>query len=271
MFSYVLFGTDNKFWNGIPLTLLINSDVYPDFEMKFFVDECSLNAPYFGLLERVSKQFPLVHIEIIDEPSKSLKLTIWRMKPLWEDDIDYLFCRDMDYAVNVLARRAVEYFLSQSSYIIHGMRSYCLHSTPIMAGMCGFEVKSVLERVSSLAKTFGEYLNFGETKVEYCKDWRWGCDQALLRDFFRTAKLYSSVLDCSQYDAPLVINDFDGKHCPEAVYSSIELSNCNMEVLNLSNSFTKYTGKTFACCHTHINAIAELCKSEMSKFVRSLL
>lgn len=271
MFSYVLFGKSTKFWNGIPFTLLINSEVYPDFEMKFFVDKQNLDMPQFGLLEKVSKQFPSVHIEIMDESSQNLKLTIWRMKSLWEDSVDYMFCRDMDYAVSILARKSVEYFLQQSSCIIHGMRSYCLHSTPLMAGMCGFEVRSVLKRISFLAETFEDYLSFGKANVEYCKDWRWGCDQALLRDFFRVAQLYPFILDCFQCDAPLKINNFNGKRCPEAIYSLIELSNCNMEVLGLSDSFTKYTGKTFACTYTQVNDIAELCKSEMSKFVKSLL
>ncbi len=271
MFSYVLFEADERFprfLNSIPYILLMNSEIYPDFEMKFFVEKSCQDTDRFKLLKEVSEQFDSVYIEIIDEPSVNLKLTIWRMKPLWNDDIDYLFCRDMDYAINILAKKSVEYFLSQSPCIIHGMRSYKLHSTPLMAGMCGFEVRPVRRKILTLAKTFEEYINFGEEHVDYCKDWRWGCDQTLLKKFFGKARMYPFILDCPQYDAPFVLKGFNGRLCPVCSYSSIELSNCNMEVLRLSNSFTKFTGKMFFHRDFQFDSILKLSHSEMSKFIK---
>jgi len=271
VFSYVLFGKDIeqlKFWNAIPYILLINSEVYPDFEMKFLVEKSCQNMGQFKFLKDASERFNLIHIEIIDEPSAGLKLTLWRMKPLWDDDIDYLFCRDIDYAVNIFAKKSVEYFLSQSVCIVHGMRSYKLHTTPLMAGMCGFEVKSVRKKISTLARTFGGYVNFGKKNVAYCKDWRWGCDQALLRAFFGNVRMYSSVLDCPQYDAPSKLQGFDGRLCSVNNYSSMGLSDCNMEVLKLSDSFSKFTGKTFFHTTSQLGAILKLSHSEVSKFIR---
>jgi len=271
MFSYVLFGKGIehlKFWNATPYILLLNSEVYPDFEMKFLVEKSCQDMEQFKFLKDASERFNSVHIEIIDEPSVSLKLTLWRMKPLWDDDIDYLFCRDMDYAVNIFAKKSVEYFLSQSACIVHSMRSYKLHTTPLMAGMCGFEVKSVRKKILTLVRTFGEYVNFGKKNVAYCKDWRWGCDQALLRTFFGNVGMYSSVLDCPQYDAPSKLPGFDGRLCSINSYSSMELSDCNMEVLKLSDSFSKFTGKTFFHTTSQFEAILKLSRSEMSKFIK---
>jgi len=271
MFSYVLFGKDIeqlKFWNAIPYILLMNSEVYPDFEMKFLVEKSCQDMEQFKFLKDASERFNSIYIKIIDESSTGLKLTLWRMKPLWDDDIDYLFCRDIDYAVNILAKKSVEYFLSQSACIIHGMRSYKLHSIPLMAGMCGFEVKSVRKKILTLAKTFEEYVNFGKKNVSSCKDWKWGCDQALLKAFFGNVGMYSSVLDCPQYDAPLKLLGFNGRLCSVNNYSSIDLPNCNMEILKLSDSFTKFTGKTFFHVPIQFGAILKLSHSEMSKFVR---
>ena len=274
MFVYSLFGKHFGFWNAIPYILLLNSEVYPDFEMKFLVEESCQDMDSFKLLKKVSERFNSIHIEIINETSIGLKLTIWRMKPLWDDDIDYLFCRDMDYTINVLAKKSVEYFLSQSECIIHAMRSYKLHSTPLMAGMCGFKVKPVRDKIKSLANTFGDYVDFGRKQVEYCKDWRWGCDQALLRDFFRGAGMYQFILDCPQYDAPVQLDKVDSNYCPVSKYSSIDLPNCNMEVLKLSDSFIIpkfFTGKTFFHTPIQLEAVLKLCKSGISKFVRGLL
>lgn len=268
MFSYVLFGIDPKFWNGIPYTLLMNSVVYPDFEMKFFVHESSLKALRFEMLKKASERFDSIHLHIIKEPCEQLKLSIWRMKPLWEDNIDYLFCRDMDYAVNFLAKKSVEYFLLQSVCIIHGMRSYKLHTTLLMAGLCGFKVKPVREKISMLAKTFRDYINFGKKNVKYCKNWKWGCDQALLRDFFIRVKMTSSILDCPQYDAPKSVHISDAKYCPVNNYSSMKLPDSVMKILEVSDSFTRYTGNTFMCTYGQVSKIMGFCNNEISEFVK---
>ena len=92
LLSYVLFGTEGRFWNNIPYILMANAATYPDFHMKFYVHRDCVNYTLFPLLSEPAKAFDNIEIEVVDEPIQGTRLTIWRMKPLWEDDADYLFC-----------------------------------------------------------------------------------------------------------------------------------------------------------------------------------
>lgn len=269
LLSYVLFGGEERFWNNIPYLLITNSFVYQDFHMKFFVHEDCIKSSLFSLLGEPARKFDNIEIEIVNEPVKGTKLTIWRMKPLWEDDVEYLFCRDIDYAITDLERKSVEYFIKQTDRSICSIRSYHLHTTPLMAGLCGFKVKEVYEKIKNRASSFAEYIDFGIKNVEYCKNWWWGCDQALLRDFF-SPLLNSCLLDCVVQNAPKKVGRIKSKLCLPSEYDKVELPLCNKKVLEFGSSLSGFVGQPFICNSTQLKQLMDLDNNEMVEIFRKL-
>lgn len=254
---------------NIPYLLVATSAIYEDFIMRFYIHKDSiLNNPVFDLLKEVSEKVNNVEIEILSDPIIGTKLTTVRVKPLWEDDVDLLLCRDTDYAINKLERKSVEYFMLQNEYIVHGIRSHHLHTLPYLAGLCGFKVKEVAKMIKPKTPSFDDFLMWGVNHLSECKDWVWGCDQALLRHFLYFVGLYPLTLDCPQYTAPLRLCDFSAKLIAPEVYSGISIKNCNTEALDFSDSISPYTGLPFTCEISHSKTLCDIVKNETSEIVK---
>ncbi|MEK0336341.1 MAG: hypothetical protein QQN41_02780 [Nitrosopumilus sp.] len=269
--SYVLFGNEGRFWNGIPYILIANTATYPGFHMKFYVHKDCVNHVLFPLLSEPEKVFDNIEIEIIDEPIQGTKFTIWRMKPLWEKDIDYLFCRDLDYIVTETERKSVEYFIQSKDKITHCMRCYHLHTIPLMAGLCGFKVKDVFELIKNKASTFEKYLQFGidELHLDVYSDtekWVWGCDQKLLGAFFDSVLKTGNHLDCplqSGEKARLFGCNF--KPISFKHYQDIQLpKECDKEIMDFSKDMlgSLFVGQPYIPSGWHTNAIMNLACSK---------
>ena len=268
--SYVIWGNEGRYWNNFPYLLIANSCIYPDFWMKFYIHENATGNYLFSIIEEAEKEYENIEIEVLNTPYQGTQLTNWRMKLLWEKDVDFFFCRDLDYAINSLERRSVQYFLNQTSCIIHGIRSYGGHTVPLMAGLCGFNVKEVIDRIQKHAPTFEDYIRYGAENVEYCSDWRWGCDQALLRDFFGHVELFPLTLDCPQFTAPLRVCEFPAEMCLPEVYENIELPGVAEEVLAFSSGLTSFAGQPWNCNLVDFKMLMGLVNNEMTDTLRKI-
>ena len=269
LLSYILFGDEGRYWNNIPFVIIANSFIYSDFHMKFFVHEACVKHPFFPLLRESAKEFSNIDLEIINQPAERTKLTIWRMKPLWENDADFLFCRDLDYAPTDLERKSVEYFTKQTVKSFCGIRSYHLHTIILMAGMCGFKIKEMHAIIKGKAPTFDSYLKFGVNFVGYCKDWRWGCDQALLRDFFHPF-LEEHFLDFPIQTAPKNIASVNVALRLPDDYKKIKLPLCNEAVLNYSSSLSNFAGQPFACKGEQLRRLMSIADNKTVRFFKKL-
>jgi hypothetical protein len=237
--------------------------------MRFFVHEDATSNPFFSILEKIADRFENVEIEVINAPYMGTQLTTWRMKPLWDPGVDFLFCRDLDYIINIPARKSVQYFLQHSEHLIQGIRSYHLHTAPYMAGLCGFRCSEVRRKIEKLATSFSEYIQWGKERVVYCRDWRWGCDQALLRDFFSQGGLYPDTMDCPQFTAPKILNGFNSKIVEYEKYQAIELSKCDLSVLEYSDSISpSFTGQPVTATTDQVKALIEVANTEMGEAMK---
>ena len=266
--SYVLFGSEGRYWGNVQYLLIANSAIYPDFHMRFYVHKESMPLPGFQVLLKMKEMFPNVEIEIITTPYQGTQLTNWRMKPLWEDDVEILLCRDLDYIINALERKSVQHFLNHPEHLIHVIRSYHLHTTPYMAGLVGFRCQPIKNIIRRAVPSFERYLEWGRTNVSYCKDWRWGCDQALLRDFFGRLGLYPRTMDCPQYTAPTSIAEFNPTVVLPEAYQTIDMPGCNLEALAYSESISPgFTGAPAVATTDQVQALSKIVNNVMSKAV----
>ncbi|MGH9048848.1 MAG: hypothetical protein ACRDY4_03870 [Acidimicrobiia bacterium] len=59
----------------------------------------------------------------VDRVYAGTEPTLWRMLPLWDDEVDLWLCRDIDSVPTVDELRAVRVFARQESAAVHGIRS----------------------------------------------------------------------------------------------------------------------------------------------------
>jgi len=267
--SYVLWGNEGRYWGNVPYILVANSSIYPDFIMRFYVHRDAASHSLFSLLETLADKFENVELEVVGESYSGTQLTTWRMKPLWEEDVELLFCRDLDYIINAPARQSVQYFLNHPEHLIHNMRSYHLHTAPYMAGLCGFRCPQVRQKIEPFAASFLKYIEWGQGNVAYCRDWRWGCDQALLRDFFGHCGLYPFTMDCPQFTAPEKIYGYNPVMVKYEVYQNIGLPTCNVPVLAYSDFISpSFTGQPVTATTDQVQAMIEIVNNEMGEAVK---
>jgi len=63
---------------------------------------------------------------------------LWRLKPLWDSDVEVTLCRDLDSLPTFRDRMCVEGWLPIEKYAIIGINDSVSHTAPLMGGMCGF-------------------------------------------------------------------------------------------------------------------------------------
>ena len=268
--SYVLWGDDEKRWIDLTYAIVANSAIYPNFVSRFYIHESGKASRFYPFVVSLAEKFPkLVEIEIINEPVVGTKLTCYRVKPVWEDDVDILLCRDLDHITNIPERKSVEWFIQHVDSLIYSIRAYSLHTVPYMAGLCAFRCLNVKPRIVRMAPTFQDYLEWGSKNVKYCKDWRWGCDQAILRDFFGACGLYKDSMDCPQFTAPLTLHDYPALLVKENVYKDVVLSQCNVAALVYSDSIApSFTGQPYDAQITQILKLTEIVNSDISNLIK---
>ena len=267
--SYVLWGDEDKRWIDLTYAIIANSAIYQGFVTRLYLHESGKASRFYPFIVSLAKKFPeLVEIEIIDEPIVGTKLTCYRVKPIWEDDVGLLLCRDLDSITSLRERRATEWFGFHDETFIHSIRAYHLHTVPYMAGLCAFKCQKVKPKIIIAASTFQEYLDWGEAHIDKCKNWDWGCDQALLRDFFGTCGFYKHSMDCPQLTAPLTIVDYPAVLVKESEYENVRPSECNIDALVYSNSIApSFTGQPYDAQPSQIIELAKIINSDISNMV----
>jgi len=213
--SYVLYGDKDRYWAPLPMTLIANSLIFPDFKMLFHIPPEIQQHRFFPILKQVSEKTDFVTIKVVPYTYKRTQPTLWRMMPLWDNKVRYMFCRDVDTIPVKDEVRSMRLFMQKadkSKYMIHGIRSYKLHTTYLMAGLSGFHCEKIRE-MGILLESFDEYMRFAKKYNKQCSNWAWGCDQEALKNFFyirnkKCRKIMRSTLDTPLDTAPRFLKDF---------------------------------------------------------------
>jgi len=270
--SYVLFGNHSRYWSNLSYLLLVNSAVYSDFISRFYVHIDCKDNPFLVMLKEAEAKTDKVEIIIFDDVSEGMKLTAWRLKPLWEDDIEIMLCRDTDYHINKFERKSVEFFMIHQKCIVQGIRGYHLHTIPYLTGLCAYKVPEVKKYIKKIFSSFGDLIIWSNKNIELCKNWDWGCDQALLGVFLEKAGLYNLSMDCPQFTAPHNIHGYPANLVTPDLYENIIVQNCDEKILEVSNSMYKgWTGQPWDCTTDDVKTICDLIDNEISDIVRPFI
>jgi len=256
--SFVLFGDRERYWASLPCVLISNILVHSTFILRFYVHKQSVPEWVLQFLQETARIHSAVEIELIDASCIGTELTLWRLKPLWEHNIDVVFCRDLDAMLTTDEVKSMYHFLALSQYVSHSIRSYVCHTVPFLAGLCGFRINETLNRIRSVFPTFDSLIN--KTAQLYPAG-EWGCDQFILRDFF-TTPLAQTVLDCPQRDAPISIGGYHPTVCLPNAYESVELSAIQRTVLDFTSTLSGFAGNACIIRADKFYTLADLTKEE---------
>jgi len=273
--SFVLFGSDARYWVPIPIVLIANSIIFKKFVNRIHVPQSIINFPLFKFLQKIAKRTDKLEIEVIQKQVKITQPTLWRMRPLWDKDVKVVFCRDLDAIPIRREIVAMRLFLRCKNLYIHGVRSFREHNTPLLAGMCGFRAHKLRER-QFIPKTFQDYVRFAKkNNVEY-RSWIWGCDQEVLKIYFyrkhrKAEYMMRKTLDSPLGDAPEKLYWYSPTKLPQELYQRIDISDIDPRILEVGREVHKFAGspvlgRTFL---NYMKTILDI-KCHMSKIIRKI-
>lgn len=192
--STVLFGTQTRYWYTLLTAIVSNLELYRGFSIRMYISADVRSHPISGILDDLAAKLPFQVFEI-DGAYTATEPSMWRLRPLWDfsPDPDFIFlCRDVDSVPTTEELQAVRLWQS-TSYPIHSIRSFHLHDTLLMAGLCGFRpgaMRFAVEQVTS----FDHYVELYRQHASQCPNFVWGCDQEGLRMMFSNMRPY--IFDC---------------------------------------------------------------------------
>lgn len=138
--SLCIFGKDENFWKFTLPAIIINKIVYKDFVVRLYTSIADKDHVLISALRKLSSMYAFFELKTVNRPYLSLEITMWRMLPLWDRNVDVFLCRDVDSYPTSMEVKSTYYFLNHSEYDIHGIRSCVSHGgLCLMAGMCGFK------------------------------------------------------------------------------------------------------------------------------------
>lgn len=139
--SYSLFkGTDPLaelfYVRGLYLNVMMNSIVYPEWKTVVQVDEYILSK-YGNLLDWLGKEYVFEIDPNYSNDTHCMKM-LWRIRPVFWPEAEYVICRDADALTSLAEANAVDQWIG-SGLIIHGIHDNPAHSLPLLGGLCGFK------------------------------------------------------------------------------------------------------------------------------------
>ena len=139
--SYSLFwcGKDEHallYSNGTRAICRAHHTLFPEWEWRIYHDGTLNRCPKASILFKYEAA-GLVRLMDMGAESAICKAMIWRMRPIWDEDVEITLCRDLDSLPTPREAMAVRQFV-ESGAGLHCISDHPQHGTPIMGGLCGF-------------------------------------------------------------------------------------------------------------------------------------
>jgi len=134
----------NRYWYNLPAMVVLNRLLYPDFKIYIYISSNIKNNPLYALLVLLQDKGHISLVEIELDYSNT-EPTLFRYKPLLNQECDVLLCRDIDSLPTVDEVRATKYFI-ESEFRATTIRSHTNHTCEgavVLAGLCGFRPKTI--------------------------------------------------------------------------------------------------------------------------------
>ena len=212
--------------------------LYPNWKLHLLTDRPFTKSDYYGDAINKLTEEGMIKLTIVNndntlytKPLSGIGM-LWRLLPIWDDDNEYVFCRDLD---SILTPRQLKYAtaFTESSFGIHSIHDNRAHSG-IMGGMCGFKVDFIKNKYSSFKNLIDSYNNdnnFWSNK---------NSDQLCLKNIFRSEG-HNTLIHKQETKAHDRLSDH--KNC-----INIIIKNVPHEVLNTGDNYCNYIGAVGLFC-----------------------
>lgn len=162
--SLALFGSGDKYAQYLHAYVLAHLNLFPieeGWELRVHISD-SLDQKYGRFLQRLAVA-GLVEVYPMG-PAVLTKAMLWRMLPVFDESVDYVFCRDIDAAPMPRDRACMETFIITKA-VVHTIHDHEQHAG-IMGGLCGFRSKEFRQLLNF--KTLDDlYKTAGSTDAAY--------------------------------------------------------------------------------------------------------
>jgi len=181
--SYSLFGYGkeraencfdfNSYLRGLMINIRLQRLLFPKWRIRLHLDQKTYDG-FKRFFELLSED---VHYNAIDivicEDAPLTKAMLWRLKPMFDPNVEMFICRDIEAPLMYKDVQAVTQW-EQSTKTAHAITSSQSHNIPMMGGMIGFK-REARERFN--VNTWDELVN-----IKY--DWTVkGTDQDFLTNY----------------------------------------------------------------------------------------
>jgi len=146
--SYSLFGYNKErqtncfvfadYLRGLSVNIRLSRVLYPDWTIRVHVDK----STYDGL-KTILDSLPIQLV--ICEDAELTKAMLWRLKPLFDSNVEYLLCRDLDSPLTYREAQSVKYWMNRDKSV-HAITDSISHDVPMLGGMIGFIPKHFIMR-----------------------------------------------------------------------------------------------------------------------------
>ena len=162
---------DNLLWYSryLPLVIIGYRALFPDFEVWLHSNLPLESVKDGGVTKWSAENSVIKYIHVKRDDPMCLAM-LWRLMPLFDDSVEYVFCRDVDAMPRVKDRKAVEAFIA-SKYVVHAILDRPAHAG-LMGGMGGFFASKIREMLPEKS-----WLEYASKPLDWAKH---GADQVFL-------------------------------------------------------------------------------------------
>lgn len=230
-----LFTPQGRYWRTLLPTLISHIELYPGYQVRLHVSADAMVHPCSPIITSLKELLPDRFDYVLhEEPYVNCEPTLWRLLPLWDDSVDVFFCRDVDSVPSTEELKAIRLFLDGGA-AIHSIRSFHLHVTLLMAGLCGFKPK-LLGMVREMMPTFELFKDAYITNTRDRKNYEWGCDQEALMMLFMG--LRHMMMDCPVGNCPAHRVDLGIPTGSRIAMNTISILDLNQDLLAICDEIT---------------------------------
>lgn len=153
--SYALFGYDraradncfdfNSYLRGLMLCLRFNKLIYPEWKTVLQLDYATYEG--FKDLFKALEDKDLLIIEKNKNGAKLCEAMLWRLKPIFMENVTHLLCRDLDSLSTYREKQAVQYWVDSNTKVMHAITDSVSHNLPLLGGMIGIRPDNFKHRL----------------------------------------------------------------------------------------------------------------------------
>ena len=145
----------------LPTLVRAHHVVFPGYELRIHHDGCIATCYYGQALIELSNR-GLVKLCYRGPASTLCGPMLWRLAPIWQDGVEFVFCRDVDALPMPRERIAVEEFVRQPHIAAHAIYDSPQHGNGLCGGMIGFNTHRfrMVTGIGSLAALYAAGVDF---------------------------------------------------------------------------------------------------------------